>query len=319
MNSVFKCDYKQIKRISCKMRAATITENELNIIDNYYKEYYLDNSGQEIRIRCIIENSLYKNIENLGIAQKLHLSDKGNEMTFVMFYMMYITKHTDAIIKKYFSILSRLGLSRGCFKRFIAIYIISKHSLLQKELLMRVLLTDCERENLVFLLESNNKSIKKIKSDNVYVKLIKLIEFYMYLNKTVIYDDDILKNILTAKNKVDRYSQELGCNNVINHMVDKKIKYFKSKFVSNSDLKPVRKFRFKSNIVQNTVFIRSKLDKWYVDVDKETNECILYHENDGGCDKYHYQKTFNSAKLYRVFKYIKEHDEYCLRVKKINM
>ena len=231
---------------------------------------------------------------------------------------MYITKKTDNLIKKYFAILSKLGLSRGCFKRFIAIYIIMKHSLVEHDILEKMILSDCEKSNLRFLLNNSKKSISKLKFDSSYSKVIKIIEGYIYLNQTVIYDDDMLKSILVAKNRVTLYSKELGCENEIERIVDKKIKLFKSTFVSNSDLKSVKRFRFKSSIVQNTVFIKSKLDKWYVDVDKEIGECILYHENDGCQDKYHYQRTFNTSKLYNVFKYINDHDKYCLRKKSLN-
>lgn len=325
MNSVCKCNcqegnkYKEIKELSFKIKDMSIAKEEFNIINNYYKENYFDNSGKEIRLRCIVENALYKNINSSNVIKSIDLEDFNfNKMTFLVFYCMYISKKTDSIIKKYFAVLSKLGLSRGCFKRFVAIYIIMKYSSFENCMLDEMILTDCEKSNLRFLLNNSKKSINKLKFDSSYSKVIRIIEGYIYLTQTIIYDDDVLKSILVTKNRIILYSKEFGCESEIERIVDKKIKIFKSSFVSNSDLKSVKRFRFKSSIVQNTVFIKSKLDKWYVDVDKEMGECVLYHENDGYQDKYHYQKTFNTSKLYNVFKYIKDHDEYCLRKNILN-
>lgn len=325
MNSVVECSckedskYKKIKELSFKVKDMTITKEEFSVINDYYKENYFDNSAKEIRLRCIVEKALYKNINGFNIVKSIDFECSDiEELTFLVFYFMYITKKTDNLIKKYFAILSKLDLSRGCFKRFIAIYIIMKHSLLENDVLERIILSDCEKSNLRFLLNNSKKSINKLKFDSSYSKVIRIIEGYIYITQTVIYDDDVLRCILIAKNRVTLYSKEFGCENEIERIVDKKIKAFKSTFVSNSDLKSVKRFRFKSSIVQNTVFIKSKLDKWYVDVDKEMGECVLYHENDGCPDKYHYQKTFNTSRLYNVFKYIKDHDEYCLRMKNLS-
>lgn len=315
MNSVVKSNYKEIKELSFKMRDMSITKDEFDILNKYYKENYFEQSAKEIRLRCIIENELYRN-ENSFNGLKLIRYNGIDELTFISFYFMYATKQTYSVIKKYFSVLSKLNLLRGCFRRFVSIYIIVKHTSLENDILENIMLTDCEKNNLRFLLNNSKKSINKLKFDSVYIKMIRIIEGYIYLTQTLIYDDDVLRSVLIVKNRVMLYSKELGCESEIEQMVDKKIKVFKSSFVSNNDLKSVKRFKFKSNVIQNTVFIKSKLDKWYVDVDKEMRECVLYHENDGYPDKYHYQRTFNTSDLYNVFKYIKEHDDYCLRKKK---
>lgn len=294
-----------------------LVERDLTYLNDYYCKYYFGNSRKSFAIKCMIENALYKSIrteKSIEIIKRIDADNfERNKNSFMVFYLSNIDKNCNQIINKYFHILVKLNVSRGDYKRFIATYVILKNCNKGCEMVDNIMLTTLEKKSLKYLLNKETKNLKFLNFDTSLIKVVKAIEGYIAISETIIYDDDILRRMLRIRSSSSRAANDLGCLNLIETVFDTKVKYFKENFITSNDLRAVKKFKFKSHIVQNTVFIKSELDNWYVDVDKKNKQSILYHGNDGSPDMYHYQKTFNGTNMYKIYKYIQEHDEYSLR------
>lgn len=325
-------DYSAIKDICSFIRKTNkIEDNETrNIIKNkilylnkYYIEIYNKDNPKCIRTKCLIENSIRKGIKKEPMKIMLEFLNEVelcnlDKISFIVFYLKYYDKKLDLLINKYFNILSKLNILCGEFKRFAIIYLIFTQNSIDLDILDNMILSDVEKNSIIYLLTKDMTPFKDIEYNTSLIRMIKSIENYILLVETTIYDDDILKKIVKIKSTSIRISKPIGCDNVFCKVADSKIINYKKNNVTKRDIASSKKFNFSSILVQNTVFVKSKLDRWYIEVDKESKESVLFHGNDGMEDSYHYQKTFNHVNLYRIFKYIKEHDEYCLnRYKKV--
>lgn len=325
-------DYSAIKNICAFIRKSSRVEDDKDkdiikekvlYLNEYYTEIYNRENPKYIRTKCLIENSIRKGIQKEPIGVMLEFLNNIDiysfkKISFIIFYMKYYDKKLDLSIKKYFNILSKLNILCGEFKRFVILYLIFTQNSIDIDILEYMILSDVEKKSIIYLLTKDMTPFRDIEYSTSLIRMIKSIENYMLLSETTIYDDDMLKRIVKLKSTAMRISKPIGCDDVFCKMVDNKIIYYKKNNVTKRDIASSRKFNFSSTLVQNTVFIRSKLDRWYIEVDKEAKESVLFHGNDGVEDSYHYQKTFNHVNLYKIFKYIKEHDEYCLnRCKKV--
>lgn len=325
-------DYSAIKDICAFIRKSNRIENEevKNIVkekilylNEYYIEIYNKESPKYIRIKCLIESSIQKGIQKEAIGIMLELLNNIDiysfkKISFIMLYMKYYDKKLDVSIKKYFGVLSKLNILCGEFKRFVILYLIFSQNSIDMNMLEYMVLSDVEKNSITYLLTKDMTPFRDIRYNTSLIRMIKSIESYILLSETTIYDDDMLKRIVKIKSAAMKISKPIGCDDIFCKMADNKISYYKKNNVTKKDIASSRKFNFSSSLVQNTVFVKSKLDRWCIEVDKEAKESVLFHGNDGAEDSYHYQKTFKHVNLYKIFKYIKEHDEYCLnRYKKV--
>lgn len=319
-------EFNRIKNICLKLRRlgelnednlTKLFKRDLFFLNDYYCKRFFSNDKRDIRIRCLIETSLYKSMRNENSEYRLRNVDTGfiniEKESFLTFYLNNINKGCNSLINKFFHVLVKMKISRGDYKRFLAMYLIFKYKNLSLNKIDNILLSEEERKSLKYLLSGKTKSLRYLDFDASLIRMVKAVEGYINISETTIYDDDMLRKMLRVRASTINVAKDLGCSEIIKDIFDAKVKYFKSNFISGSDLRKTKQFNFKSLIVQNTIFIKSELDNWYVDVDKRTRQAILYHGNDGNTDIYHYQKTFNGINMFRVYKYIHEHDEYCLR------
>lgn len=294
-----------------------LVAKDMDILNKYYLEHYYAQGSRGNRVRCFVESALYKALRSGDINRNIKIMnsiiwEKDKPMSFIEFFSKYINKDAHDIIVKYYQVLIKLNISKGSFKRFLALYAIFKTNKLDLQFIDSLVISNNEKYCLRKLLSNNKINFKKLTFDITLIEMVKTVDGYIAIADTTIYDDDSLKYILRTKSSIFNTSNFIDCTEAIENIVDMKISYFKQNFVSKSDLKCVKRFKFKYNIVQNTIFIKSKLDDWYVNVSKQNKRCILYHGNDGMPDTYHYQKTFNHIDLYKIFDYIEDHDEYSL-------
>lgn len=319
-------EYTYIKSICSDIRKMNIDDkyelkyfidNKITYLDKYYIKSFSKNSPKNIRSRCLIENSIRKSVKKgyingvVNYYKEMDLSKLSN-VSQIIFYLKYTDKKLEILINKYFNVLSKLNLLCGEFKRFVVLYLIFSECYVDNSIFKNLVISDIEKNSLLYLLNNEKIAFRELKYDCSLIRVIRCIQNYILLNEMVIYDDDVLKKAIKIRCSSIKLSKPLGCENAFYNLVDHRIKHYKKNNVTNKDISFSKKFNFPTTLIQNTVFVKSKLDKWYIDVDKENKESILFHNNDGTDEEYHYQKTFKHNNLYKIFKYIKEHDDYCL-------
>lgn len=319
-------DYSAIKSICSFIRKSDSIEDNVTrdsikdkflYLHKYYIEIYNNDNPKYIRNKCLIENSIRKGIYKEPMQMMVEFVNEIDlygleQISVIILYLKYFDKKLDLLINKYFNILSKLNILCGEFKRFVMLYLIFAQNSISLDILEKMVLSDVEKKSITYLITKNMTPFKDIEYNTSLIRMIKSVENYILLMETTIYDDDMLKKIVKIKSTSMKIGKPIGCDNVFCEIADNKIINYRKNNVTKRDIASSKKFNFSSILVQNTVFVKSKLDRWYIEVDKEVKESILFHGNDGIEDSYHYQKTFKHVNLYKIFKYIKEHDEYCL-------
>lgn len=87
-----------------------------------------------------------------------------------------------------------------------------------------------------------------------------------------------------------------------------------SKFAFSEEVIGSNKFNFKTQIMQNNIYVFAPLDFWIISRAGK-NTYNLFHENKkfGREGSYHFQEKFES--LEKAFKYIAKHNNYLLKYK----
>lgn len=322
-------DVKYIKSICRRLKCITnLTERELVRLfrdDIYnlelcYKMIYAEQDNASLRLRHVIEKNIYlmgskNNIDevlNIINTYRCYLSSiKCENLSLIMLFFKYIDRKTYNKYYKYCGVLKTLNNNNPENRRFILHYLLLKSKSCENILLNSLDITKEDAENLKVLMDNKNRVVTS--KSYIMARMIIMIEGYLKISASVVYDDDSLKNLRIQKRKLNKLCSDFNCFDAFDGMYKRKVQYFYNSYVSEYDVKRANRYNFSCNIVQNTVMIVSKVDRWYVEVNKINRTASLYHGNDGSVNAYHFQRNFKHADMKRILKYIHSHDLYSLR------
>ncbi|MGU8835773.1 hypothetical protein ACSW8S_19835 (plasmid) [Clostridium perfringens] len=275
-------------------------------------EIYMIRQIEECLFNVLLKNREDKILENLDVYRKEIVLNKGG---MVLFLLKYCGRKVFNMCDKYINVLNELGLEEAKYKKFIFYYCTIMFSEIddKRNFLNKLYLTREEKNNLIYLIKDKSRYKINAPIGLNLVKVSLIAENYIKISETNVYDEEVLKGLMHYKKKILYMYLEFGCSKQLNKMLKEKVRAFREENVTMDDIDNANKYGFSCKSIQNTIFIKSKIDTWYVTVDKLREEAVLYHGNDATIDEYHYQRKFQHSNLNWIFKYINKHDVRTLR------